>query len=42
MTEDIVIVPEEIRLLVLVEEEQVIAVLGEWRWIEVPNDTVGQ
>lgn len=36
-TEYRVIVPEENRVLVIVEESQTIEVPAEWRWVEVPD-----
>ena len=41
MNGDTVIVPEEDRRLVLVEEEFVIEIPGEWRWVEVQDDASG-
>lgn len=42
MTEDVVIVPEEDRLLPVGEEPRDIEVPGEWRIVFVLEDTFGQ
>ena len=38
MDEYSIIVPEEDRVIVLVEEDFVLEIPGEWRWIEVPSN----
>lgn len=42
MNDDIIIVPEEDRILKIAEVEWVIEVPFEWRVIEVPSDAFGQ
>ena len=40
--DDVFIVPEENRLLMVTEDEWVIEVPAEWRQIEVPENASGQ
>jgi hypothetical protein len=42
MNDDTIIVPEEIRLLVIIPEDRMIEIPAEWRVIEVQHGSSGE